>query len=214
MSSSENFKLQFKKDGTYYRLTDRRGDGQCQLIIFHDYDIRSLEIPEEPPVLVSNFGSLKEMANWLFGRPHWYSAEPESIPIEIIPLITEEINRLKKKGNLSWEAHADLYRWEDMIFSKRGGEALRQYCGNCKKEIDYDARYPTKICDSCRKKLTDWQGSKVEFFNQGFGGYGCQGFYWGTKQQRKYALDIAYIGQKTFKAQEHYFGGIVISRMG
>lgn len=210
MSGSDHSKLQFKKDGIYYRLIDRRRDGNIQLIIFPDFDPRSMVLPEEPPLPVSNFSSYEEVASWLFSRPQWYSAEPESIPVEIIPLMAAEINRLKKKGSLSREAHKDLYRWEGRIISERGGEAIGQYCGNCKKDIDYDARYPTKICETCRKKLTDWQGNKVEFFNEGFGGYGCQGFYQGSKQQRKYSLDIAYIGQKVFKAQEHYFGGIVV----
>ncbi|RZJ75091.1 MAG: hypothetical protein EOO45_06705 [Flavobacterium sp.] len=85
-----------------------------------------------------------------------------------------------------------------------------QLCFNCRNSVQYNPRYPKYICGQCQSLLTDVTGRSVEYFNTGWSGTGCQGYFAGTNQKEEYNSDTCYIADKLFTAEEARFGGIVI----
>lgn len=83
-----------------------------------------------------------------------------------------------------------------------------QYCPICGNEVFYSSRYPNYVCEDCEAKAVDEEGKLVYFHNTSLVGYGCQGKYKGTNNE--YNHNICYIRGIECKAEEAYFGGIVI----
>ena len=87
-------------------------------------------------------------------------------------------------------------------------ESEKQHCPICSNEVIPMSRYSNYICDKCIKEATDGEGRKVVFGNTNVLGHGCQGKYRATDEE--YETNICFIKGMKCKAQEAYFGGIVI----
>jgi hypothetical protein len=83
-------------------------------------------------------------------------------------------------------------------------------CPICKTELMPFERYPKYVCESCAKKATDANGTKVEFGNTSICG-GFEGYYLDTKEA--YNSQTCYIDGIECFAEEARFGGIVIQKV-
>lgn len=86
---------------------------------------------------------------------------------------------------------------------------MKQLCPICKRYVKSSSRYPYYLCGKCVLQLTDKQGTCVEFFNTDFSGHGCVGRYRDSKEE--YRFSICYVENKVCRAEEGYYGGIMIS---
>ena len=83
----------------------------------------------------------------------------------------------------------------------------KNHCPICHKEQDLSERYPNYVCQDCKELATDKSNRKLEFFNTSFaGGYGAR--YADNKEP--YDSHVCYIQGKECRADEAYFGGIVV----
>ncbi len=178
-------------------------------------------------VFTKKFRSLLEFWNYITKPEKWYlEYQANTIQhiekyIEILaPFIVKSTNELRRKMEFSDQEIYTIAAWDNLLFRYKEkselvlkeSQKLKAFCANCGKErIGFSQRYPKSICHECFPKITDNTGRSVEFFNSHIGGYGCQGYYSGTNQQEKYELDVCYIGEKEFIAEEARFGGIVIN---
>jgi hypothetical protein len=71
-----------------------------------------------------------------------------------------------------------------------------------------------KICEACKKLLTDKNGMAVGYQNTGPMGTGCEGIYIDNDLREPYPSNECFIGQNKFIAAEHRFGGIVVQKVG
>lgn len=79
-------------------------------------------------------------------------------------------------------------------------------CPICNEEIEFQSRYPNRICENCINCLTDLNGKSVEFHNTDIWG-GIQGIYSATGHI--YSETICYFNGIECKAEEGRFGGII-----
>jgi len=84
---------------------------------------------------------------------------------------------------------------------------MGQNCPNCGATVRRNFRYPDYLCDLCANRVTDEQGHRVEFFNEGLSG-GCYGVVIATGE--KYLAHDCYVDGLRCWADEARFGGIVI----
>lgn len=82
-----------------------------------------------------------------------------------------------------------------------------QRCPICLAEVFYFPRYPKYVCSSCFDKAADENNRPLDFSNESIGG-GFIAFYKDTRETRD--SHICYIDGIKCRADEHYFGGIVI----
>lgn len=178
-------------------------------------------------VFTKKFTSLLEFWNYITASKKWYlEYQADTIThiekyIEILaPFIVNSTNELRRNMEFSKSEIFDIAQWDNLLFRyKEKSELvlqeslkLKTFCANCGKEQrGFRQRYPKSICHECSPKITDKDGRSVEFFNSETFGYACQGYYSGTNPQEKYELDVCYIGEKEFVAEEARFGGIVIN---
>lgn len=80
-------------------------------------------------------------------------------------------------------------------------------CPICKKEVDFNPRYPKYVCKDCFSKATDIHGKKLTFFNTSISG-GFEAVYKDSNEE--YKSNICYINGIKCKAVESRFGGIII----
>lgn len=64
------------------------------------------------------------------------------------------------------------------------------------------------VCHECSHKTTDEKGNPVHYNNTNGLGHGCEASY--VDKGEKYECDICYIKGIKCKAEEGYFGGIVV----
>lgn len=83
-----------------------------------------------------------------------------------------------------------------------------QFCPICKSKVEYSSRYPGYLCLSCVKRITDKNGKAVSFGNTHAIGHGCAGIYQDTG--KPYKSNLCFVDGFKCKAEEGYFGGIVI----
>ncbi len=81
-----------------------------------------------------------------------------------------------------------------------------QICPICKNNVRPNERYQNYLCIDCTAKLTDKEGRKVSFANEGFFG-GCIGSY---EDGAIYVSHSCYVDGIECEANEAKFGGIVI----
>lgn len=166
---------------------------------------------------ISDYDSLNSFWTSLITSRKWFlEYSPKQFPElkfhakELAPLIAKETNKIRYQLNFSQDEYFKIMEWDRVVTDAKLSELLVQYCSNCKSEINMMQRYPKAICETCKSQLTSSDGRKVEFYNTDVMGTGCQGYYVGTNQEEKYNSMSCYIGDKTFVAEEHRFGGVVI----
>ncbi|WP_298517952.1 hypothetical protein [uncultured Kordia sp.] len=178
-------------------------------------------------VYTKKFRSLFEFWKYITKSKKWYveyqagTIENLEKHIEILaPFIVQATNKLRREMEFSEKEIYSIAGWDNLLFRYKDkselvlkeSQKLKAYCANCGSErLGFIQRYPKSICHECLPKVTDKNGRSVEFFNSHIGGYGCQGYYSETNQQEKYELDVCYIDDKEFVAEEARFGGIVIN---
>ncbi len=72
-------------------------------------------------------------------------------------------------------------------------------------------RYPKRLCDVCSLELVDRDGARVEFFNDA-SGRGVRGRY--VESEAAYLQTDCYARGVHCRAEEAYFGGIVVRPVG
>ena len=82
-----------------------------------------------------------------------------------------------------------------------------QKCPICLVEVQKRARYPNYLCASCASRARDAQGRRLVFYNETLTG-GFLAFYADTNE--KYDSHICYVDDVKCRADEDYYGGIVI----
>ena len=174
-------------------------------------------VGQKKKVNVSDFQSPDAFWKFVTQNRHWYL---DYLPQQfddlqpnlqnLASLISDTLNDLRYSLEFKNDDYWNILQWDNVLLELKLHEALKQYCSNCKIEMNLLQRYPRAICHDCTKNLTSPDGRKVEFFNSEAMGYGCQGFYSGTNQKEKYDSNECQIGTKDFIANEARFGGIVI----
>lgn len=86
-----------------------------------------------------------------------------------------------------------------------------QSCPVCSASVSASPRYPNYLCGKCADKAVDASGKALDFFNQSMGG----GFEARFKNDGSIAADvtenhIVYVEGTRVRADEAYFGGIVL----
>lgn len=87
-------------------------------------------------------------------------------------------------------------------------ERETQYCPICDETVTPSSRYRNYVCEDCTEKAVDSEGRTVTFGNTSLLGHGCQGMYKETGE--RYDSNICFIDGIKCKAEEAYFGGVVI----
>jgi hypothetical protein len=82
-----------------------------------------------------------------------------------------------------------------------------QKCPICLVEVQKSERYPNYLCASCALRARDAQGRPLVFYNETLTG-GFLAFYADTGG--KYDSHICYIDGVKCRADEDYYGGIVV----
>jgi predicted RNA-binding Zn-ribbon protein involved in translation (DUF1610 family) len=83
-----------------------------------------------------------------------------------------------------------------------------QHCGSCNRYVQISTRYPKYACKKCVDKAVDKKGRRVAFYNITMDGHGCQGKLIDTEKFVR--SNICYINGIKFRAEEAYFGGIIL----
>lgn len=205
--------LVYWRDSTFYKLIEiEEEDEEFSLLEargkYPADDWETLRFSE-----IEKLFDLNDFSSYLaeLERP-WFEAQPIQLPAWSVQAILDNIAMLKQTQELSYREHRLVYAWEGRMYDAKKDTKFEQYCPNCEQEVDYNPRYPKSLCRRCKELTTDQEGRPVEYFNEAFGGYGCAGFYKGTKQKEKYESDTCFIGSAAYKAQEAKFGGIVINK--
>lgn len=176
---------------------------------------------------IKDFNSSNEFWEFITKEDKWYLRySPYRIKnidtriSELEPLIIAKTNELRKAMEFTNDEYRKIIDWDNFLiradmnelnkFKRNESLKFKQFCPNCETETGFQQRYPKSICRKCYSKITDLNGRIVEFFNTETGGYGCQGYYAGTKQKEKYESESCYIDGKEYYAEEARFGGIVI----
>ena len=89
-------------------------------------------------------------------------------------------------------------------------ETRKHNCPICNQELNFNARYPNRICAACGDKATDIEGEKLAFGNISMSG-GFEAFYVATSEP--YNSHICYVNGIECVADEARFGGIVIEKI-
>jgi hypothetical protein len=84
----------------------------------------------------------------------------------------------------------------------------QQHCPACNRYVKHSTRYPDYACDKCVLKAVDSKGRALHFINTTSVGHGCQAVLKETNELTK--SKTCFIKGIKFKAQEAYFGGIVL----
>jgi hypothetical protein len=85
-----------------------------------------------------------------------------------------------------------------------------QACPICNKPVEPSKRYPNYVCQDCAKLAASQDGRALVFFNESIsGGYVAK--YADTGEP--YNSHDCYICGIKCRADEHYFGGIVIKKV-
>jgi hypothetical protein len=83
----------------------------------------------------------------------------------------------------------------------------QQHCPICQKPVHHSERYPRYVCVECVPRAKSKDGRLLKFFNESIsGGFIAQ--YADTGEA--YPSHECYIDGIPCRADEHYFGGIVI----
>jgi len=166
---------------------------------------------------VSDFQSVEHFWKFITQNKDWYleflpeNFEDLSLYMEkLAPEIIKTTNNLRYNLNFKKENYWRIIQWDNIVYEMKIDDKLKQYCSNCKAEMNVIQRYPRLLCNDCKKKLKSADGRSVEFFNTEVLGHGCQGYYSGSNQTEKYNATESFIENKTFIAEEGKFGGIVI----
>lgn len=83
-----------------------------------------------------------------------------------------------------------------------------QHCPICKQVVNFSSRYPDYICADCLILACDDKEKAVLFYNSSTSGHGCKGIY--RLANLEYKSNLCFIKGIRCKAEEAYFGGIVI----
>jgi hypothetical protein len=83
-----------------------------------------------------------------------------------------------------------------------------QFCSICKQPVVYSSRYPDYVCENCTKLACDDKEQPVMFYNSTHSGHGCKGSY--RLNDIDYNSNLCFIKRIPCRADEAYFGGIVI----
>jgi hypothetical protein len=86
-----------------------------------------------------------------------------------------------------------------------------QYCPICLVEVEPSRRYPRYVCDNCADRAADEAGRIVTFYNTSLSG-GFIAKYADTGEERD--SHVCFIDGVECRADEAYFGGIVIQARG
>ncbi len=86
-----------------------------------------------------------------------------------------------------------------------------QKCPICSTVVTFSARYPRYVCDGCFVKAVDEVGRSISFSNVSLSG-GFAALYRDTNEERD--SHVCYIDGIKCRADEAYFGGIVIEADG
>lgn len=132
--------------------------------------------------------------------------------------ILQFFNALRKEHKFTYKEYDSIRQWQNSVWSEEYQQtAIKQWCANCYKEVNYQGRYPKYICSECAaKEKWDKDGNLLEFTNLGLSG----GFKIIRKNRGGQIIDENHtqhscdciIDRKLFFAQEARFGGIVIQR--
>ena len=85
-----------------------------------------------------------------------------------------------------------------------------QTCPICGKEVHPSERYPKYVCGDCAKLAVSKDGRPLAFYNQSISG-GYEAKYADTGEA--YDSHDCYIKGLKCRADDHYFGGIVIIKV-
>lgn len=173
-------------------------------------------------LFIKNFDSINDFWKSITTSKKWYSEySPNQIEDideyieDIAPLILKKTNQLRFSMDFTVDEYEKIIGWDNLIFKNENIRKIyepnfKQYCSNCRKEINLLRRYPKRICEKCKNEIRSKDGRKVEYFNSNLMGTGCQGYYSDTQQSELYNSNECYIEKKTFIAKEGRFGGIII----
>lgn len=89
---------------------------------------------------------------------------------------------------------------------------ITQTCPICNTTVEPSSRYPKYICNDCYKKATDINGRKLRFYNVSMSG-GYIAYYADSNDKEEYESHDCYIDTVKCRADEAYFGGIVIEAL-
>jgi hypothetical protein len=168
-----------------------------------------------------SFENLEEFWQTFAAEPNWYvvytllrnNRENDQYRL-LTAFVIEAFNEIRKQQQFSPEEYSRLQIWENAFHNDLLKHTeYKQYCPECKNEVNYNLRYLTSLCSACCSKLTDKKGRKVDFYNTGMSG-GCQGYYTDVTPNELYNSNECYIGKNKYIANEAHFGGIVVQKVG
>lgn len=185
----------------------------------YDSDLNSLNYQKEQSFTTIQdfvFKFLKSKT-WFFNHSPFNlkqeSSESNSLLKKVVVIF---FNELREKHDFTFEEYDKIQQWENHFYRHDTTEPqeYKQFCGNCKKPVSYDPRYPKYICNDCSSKtITDEKGLELLFSNIGMSG-GLKITY---KQKGKIIKEdisewkkLCFIEGKRFIATEARFGGVVI----
>lgn len=96
------------------------------------------------------------------------------------------------------------FRRASFLFCK---QMETQKCPICLTAVYKSARYPNYLCASCASRACDAEKRPLAFFNETLTG-GFLAFY--ADSDEKYESHICYVDGVKCRADEDYYGGIVV----
>ncbi|RZJ69323.1 MAG: hypothetical protein EOO45_13725 [Flavobacterium sp.] len=205
----EDLILQYA-DGTKLHKLMRYSDGYKLMSADDNTDYKAGKFKP-----VRDFESFDDFWTFFISDAKWFLNYPQQgevsyDTVNLAPNILSETNKVRISGNFTFSEYERLHQWDNFIYKNVKPDDFIQPCFNCRNNVHYNPRYPKYICGQCQSLLTDATGRPVEYFNTGWSGTGCKGYFAGTNQKEEYNSDTCYIADKSFTAEEARFGGIVI----
>jgi len=127
--------------------------------------------------------------------------------------VVKATNSIRLGQKFSYEDHDHIRRWDDFFRADDLNQTeFMQVCPSCGNGVNYSASYPKYLCRKCCDNVTDKNGRKLAFYDTGFMGARCRGFYVGGdgKPAEKYESNVCFIDGVEYCAGEGKFGGVVI----
>lgn len=102
---------------------------------------------------ISDFKSIQQFWEFVTQNNEWYLEyilqdfeDIESNSEILIPFIIKTTNDLRYNLNFKQDNYWNIMQWDNIVFQMNMDDKLKQFCSNCKKEIDIKHRYPRLIC--------------------------------------------------------------------
>lgn len=114
---------------------------------------------------IENFDSINEFWDFITKEEKWYlKYSPYRIKniekhlSKLEPLVIERTNKLREKMEFIIEEYFSISLWDQLFINDiSDASKFKQFCSNCKKEIQFFQRYPKMICQECNVKKTGFR---------------------------------------------------------